>query len=60
MIKIPGIAITAEMMNDTKKKVLELGMNDYISKPVNHEVLYEKVLYHVERSSTKGYTSKTV
>ncbi|MDD7887908.1 hybrid sensor histidine kinase/response regulator [Flavivirga sp. 57AJ16] len=40
---IPIIAITADTMQETKKKVLDLGMNDYMTKPVNKELLFKKI-----------------
>ena len=41
--KIPIIAITADAMEETRKRVLEIGMNDYMTKPVNRELLFEKI-----------------
>ena len=41
---IPIIAITADVMEGTKQRVSEIGMNDYLSKPVKKEILYESIL----------------
>jgi CheY-like chemotaxis protein len=40
---IPIIAVTADVMETTKERVKEIGMNHYISKPIKNEVLYEAV-----------------
>ncbi|MFV8328477.1 7TM diverse intracellular signaling domain-containing protein [Flavobacterium sp. ZS1P14] len=40
---IPIIAVTADVMETTKQRVKEIGMNDYLSKPIKKEVLYEAV-----------------
>ena len=40
---IPIIAVTADTMQQTKLKVFELGMNDYITKPVNKDLLFNKI-----------------
>ena len=41
--KIPIIAVTADAMDETRQRVLELGMNDYMTKPVKKDLLYEKI-----------------
>jgi PAS domain S-box-containing protein len=39
----PIIAITAHAMKDDRKKCLDAGMNDYISKPVSRQTLIELI-----------------
>jgi CheY-like chemotaxis protein len=32
----------------TKKRVLEIGMNDYLSKPIEKELLFKTVLKYLD------------
>lgn len=41
--KIPIIAFTATVNNETAKKVIECGMNDYLPKPFNPQHLFKKL-----------------
>ncbi|MAX70654.1 MAG: hypothetical protein CMC76_06060 [Flavobacteriaceae bacterium] len=41
--KIPIIAVTADAMQETRQRVMDLGMNDYMTKPVKKETLLNKI-----------------
>ena len=38
---LPIIALSADAMEGTNKKVIQVGMNDYISKPIDRKKLFE-------------------
>lgn len=40
---IPIIALTADAFPETKRKVLETGMNDFLTKPFNRDELFDKI-----------------
>lgn len=41
--KIPIIALTADVTTIVIKKSLNIGRNDYISKPIDEKLLYNKI-----------------
>ncbi len=41
--KIPIIAMTAASMKGDREKCVEAGMNDYISKPIKKDILYQLI-----------------
>ncbi len=41
--KTPIIAVTANVSTETKKRVFEVGMDDYTTKPVNFKMLIKKM-----------------
>ena len=42
--KIPIIAQTAYAMQEDRKKCIEAGCNDFLSKPLNKELLFQSIL----------------
>ncbi len=48
-LNIPIIALTADVTTVDLEKCKEVGMNDYLSKPVNDKLLYNKIISFVKK-----------
>jgi PAS domain S-box-containing protein len=49
--KVPIIALTADVTTADLARCTEVGMNDYIAKPVNDRILYSKIVRLVKKRS---------
>lgn len=58
--KIPIIALTADVTTVDLEKCMAVGMNDYISKPVDERILYSKISGLIKRSSEQNTEIKKV
>lgn len=47
---IPIIALSADAFLETRRKVIEAGMNDYVTKPFNPEELYSKIVKYTNKA----------
>jgi len=56
--KIPIIALTADVTTVDITKCKAVGMNDYISKPVNEKLLYEKLIALLDKTEDMGIISE--
>ncbi len=50
-LHLPIIALTADVTTTDLTKCKEVGMNDYLSKPVNDKLLYSKIISLVNKST---------
>jgi CheY-like chemotaxis protein len=49
-IRIPIIAMTANAMNEDREECLATGMDNYLSKPIKRETIYEMVEKYIGRN----------
>jgi two-component system CheB/CheR fusion protein len=51
--KIPIIALTADVTTVDVQKSKNVGMNDYISKPIDEKLLYDKIIKQLKKTLPK-------
>jgi PAS domain S-box-containing protein len=56
---VPIIALTADVSIETRERVEQSGMNDFITKPSSQDEMYEKIMQVVINSKTKFVEKKT-
>jgi CheY-like chemotaxis protein len=56
---VPIIAMTANAMKGERDKCIEAGMDDYITKPVESDILIDKLSLWLNRDSAKAPVPKT-
>jgi two-component system, sensor histidine kinase len=57
--KIPIIALTANAMVGEKEKCIQIGMTDYLTKPIDDTRLHEVLSYYLEKSEGHFNNSDT-
>ena len=58
--KIPIIALTADVTTVDLAKCKAVGMNDYIAKPVDEKLLYNKIISLVKKPAITRYDANSV
>jgi two-component system CheB/CheR fusion protein len=53
-LQTPIIALTADVTTVDVEKCKAIGMNDYISKPLDEKILYNKIIRYLKRSMYEG------
>ncbi|WP_338761326.1 response regulator [Bernardetia sp. ABR2-2B] len=46
---LPIIAVTAKALDEDRRKCLEMGANDYMTKPVDYTILMKKIKQHLNK-----------
>jgi len=49
----PIIALSASVSTDVTEKVINAGMNDYLCKPFDPEILFQKINYYAKKPAVK-------
>jgi len=50
-LQIPIIALTADVTSIDIEKSKKIGMNDYVSKPIDEELLYSKIITQINKTN---------
>ncbi|MCP4352375.1 MAG: response regulator [Desulfobacterales bacterium] len=56
--RLPIIAMTANVMKDSREECMEVGMDDYISKPVRKDELVKMLLHWLKLEKKVEYSSE--
>ncbi len=49
---LPIVALTADVTSETRQKVKEAGMNDFITKPSEQDIIYKKIMSALRNTKT--------
>lgn len=57
---VPILALTADVTSETRQKVKEAGMNDFITKPSDQDIIYKKIMSALRNTKTSFVEKKDV
>lgn len=55
---VPILALTADVTSETRQKVKEAGMNDFITKPSDQDIIYKKIMSALRNTKTSFVEKK--
>jgi len=53
--RLPIIAMTADALSGVKESVIQAGMDDYVTKPIDHEKLFSALIKWIKPGERKKY-----
>lgn len=56
--QIPIVALTADVLKETKRKCVSVGMSGFVSKPIDHELLFSEIERVITKSNILRLTKK--
>ncbi len=55
---VPVIALTADVTSETRERVKNAGMNDFLTKPSDNTIIYQKIMQALANSKTEFVEKK--
>ncbi len=58
--QVPILALTADVTSETRQRVKEAGMNDFITKPSEQDIIYKKIMTALRNTKTSFVEKKEI
>lgn len=59
-LKIPIMALTADVTTVDLAKCNAVGMNDYVAKPIDEKILYNKIIGLIKKNTTNSFKTNPI